>query len=625
MALLATIFTASASAAAPVMGPDVSGWQHPNGAAIDWGKVRAAGNSFVIVKATEGDHYTNPYYASDVKAARAAKLIVGAYAFARPALPISTATAQAKFLVATLGNVRTAGTLPPILDLESSGGLSSADLVTWTQQFLETVRAATGRTPILYSYPYFWPSTMGSTAAFGRYPLWLASYNKAAPAPLAGWKAWTLWQYSSTVSVPGIKGASDMSRYAGTAAQLTALANGTKATPWQVTAPLAPRNVWATARGQAALVGWQPADDGGQLPSRYTVTASPGGARVSVAGTATSATIPRLAGGTSYTFTVAATNTAGTSRASTPSRVVAPGSVPSVPGQPTASVSAGSVTLTWPASTGGPTSYQVHRCSPAPCAPGSAAVATVKTTTFTDRGLTDGSQYVYSVSASNSWGASGNGPTVTVASASPAPAPAPASGPPPPVGTAISLALPRSVPLSGQPSRVFVRVTRVGTGAAMAGVPVLLAYVPRAGRVPSAQRLVTDKTGTAVAVLLPAITGQVNATIAESRELGASAASALLQVRPALTASLSAGRTKVGHGVLFGGATNPLLAGERVYRQGFYDGAWHTWSTTTVDRAGRFRFVIKPTVAAVNRYRVVIVGSRLHTITGSRYADLRVT
>ena len=33
-------------------GPDVASWQHPNGAPIDWGQVRAAGHDFAFIKDT---------------------------------------------------------------------------------------------------------------------------------------------------------------------------------------------------------------------------------------------------------------------------------------------------------------------------------------------------------------------------------------------------------------------------------------------------------------------------------------------------------------------------------------------------------------------------------------------
>ena len=40
-----------------VTGPDVSAWNHPGGAAIDWNQVAASGQSFAIIKATEGEDY----------------------------------------------------------------------------------------------------------------------------------------------------------------------------------------------------------------------------------------------------------------------------------------------------------------------------------------------------------------------------------------------------------------------------------------------------------------------------------------------------------------------------------------------------------------------------------------
>ena len=83
-------------------GPDVSSYQHPNGAAINWKKVDESGQQFAIVKATEGASYVNPYFAKDYAAAGAAGLVRGGYHFARPAYPIvSSATEQAKAFART--------------------------------------------------------------------------------------------------------------------------------------------------------------------------------------------------------------------------------------------------------------------------------------------------------------------------------------------------------------------------------------------------------------------------------------------------------------------------------------------------------------------------------------------
>jgi lysozyme len=62
-------------------GIDISTWQHPGGAAIDFFQVAEAGFGFVIVKATQGDWYVNPWLERDLDDARAAGLLVGAYHF----------------------------------------------------------------------------------------------------------------------------------------------------------------------------------------------------------------------------------------------------------------------------------------------------------------------------------------------------------------------------------------------------------------------------------------------------------------------------------------------------------------------------------------------------------------
>lgn len=62
-------------------GVDVSSWQHPGGEPIDWAEVKAAGATFALVKATQGDTYTSPWLKRDLAGARGAGLLVGAYHF----------------------------------------------------------------------------------------------------------------------------------------------------------------------------------------------------------------------------------------------------------------------------------------------------------------------------------------------------------------------------------------------------------------------------------------------------------------------------------------------------------------------------------------------------------------
>jgi GH25 family lysozyme M1 (1,4-beta-N-acetylmuramidase) len=201
-------------------GPDVSSWQHPSGQAINWGQVAGGGNSFAFMKATEGPSspggsgYTNPWFASDWAAAGAAGLYRGGYHFARPMLPLSTATDQARQLVNALGGARGAFDLAPVLDLEVTGGLGTTDLTNWAVAFSREVERLTGRPPIVYTGQYFWKSYLANTTALSNSPLWYASWTTASTpgALFGGWTSWSFWQYTDSGTSPGIAGTIDMSR-----------------------------------------------------------------------------------------------------------------------------------------------------------------------------------------------------------------------------------------------------------------------------------------------------------------------------------------------------------------------------------------------------------------------------
>src|SRR4051794_6634042 len=118
-------------------GVDVASWQHPAGAAVNWPAVAASGMRFGFVKATESTTYVNPYFASDRSSAIASGMGVGAYHFANPAVdPI----AQAQYFIANTGSAFGYGLLPPVLDLEQTGGLSPAAVTAWALAFLQYVQ-----------------------------------------------------------------------------------------------------------------------------------------------------------------------------------------------------------------------------------------------------------------------------------------------------------------------------------------------------------------------------------------------------------------------------------------------------------------------------------------------------
>jgi lysozyme len=263
----------SGAYAKTIGGPDVASFQHPNNAGINWAAVRASGARFAFVKLSEGSTYTNPFGAADYRNARAAGLYVAGYHFGRPKLPLSTAATDAKRFAAQVGNVRQPGFMPPVLDIEVTGGLSAANITAWTRTFLTTLSAAVGRTPIIYTGGWFWRGYMGNPAGFSQYPLWAAQYNPSASGPnlFGDWKYSTFWQYTDAARFSGISGSVDASWFHGTQAQLDSLAwvsapAAPAAAPNLRSAPLSPPEIGAT--NPNGRTGLRMAQDSRVIPPR---------------------------------------------------------------------------------------------------------------------------------------------------------------------------------------------------------------------------------------------------------------------------------------------------------------------------------------------------------------------
>ncbi|WP_275408129.1 GH25 family lysozyme, partial [Actinoplanes octamycinicus] len=227
--LIAMLTPASADAAPTgysVTGIDVSHYQ----GTINWSSVADAGTDFAYAKATEGTNYTDPTYSANRTGARANSIYFGAYHFARP--DQGDPRGQADRLVNTSQYSSDGRTLPPMLDIEwASGqatcfGLSTSSMVSWISQFLDQVRVRTGQKAMIYTNPNWWNPCTGNTTAFGSYPLFHSRYADTPGALPSGWSQFTLWQYTSSGSVPGVSGGVDRDVFNGTLAQLRALCNG---------------------------------------------------------------------------------------------------------------------------------------------------------------------------------------------------------------------------------------------------------------------------------------------------------------------------------------------------------------------------------------------------------------
>ena len=92
---------------------------------------------------------------------------------------------------------------------------------------------------------------------------------------------------------------------------------------------------------------------------------------------------------------------------------------------------------------------------------------------------------------------------------------------------------------------------------------------------------------------------------------------------PRITAALSKKTVRVGSSVSVKGSTSRTLAGQKLYRQGYWSGHWHTWKTTKVSSTGTYKFTIRPTVKAVNTYRIYVKSTGKHMAASSAWFKLR--
>lgn len=136
-------------------------------------------------------------------------------------------------------------------------------------------------------------------------------------------------------------------RYTFTVKATNAVGTGPSSAPSNAVTPVAPAgvpgaptSVTATAGDASAKVSFSaPTSTGGAAITKYTVTSSPGG--LTATGPGSPITVTGLTNGTSYTFTVKATNSVGTGAASAPSAAVTPQPASSGGGTPIANLAKG--------------------------------------------------------------------------------------------------------------------------------------------------------------------------------------------------------------------------------------------------------------------------------------------
>jgi lysozyme len=192
---------------------------------IDWATVKASGRAFAFAKATEGTSYVDPEFTANWAGMKQHGVVRSAYHFFHANMD---PTAEANHFLSVMGTLE-AGDLPPTLDLEVTDNESAATITANTITWLDTVAAATGTLPILYSGPSFIRDTLGSPAGLEQHArLWDANWAVQCPDVPAPFTGFSFWQYDDAGTVPGISGASsvDLDKFNGDMNALKALTVG---------------------------------------------------------------------------------------------------------------------------------------------------------------------------------------------------------------------------------------------------------------------------------------------------------------------------------------------------------------------------------------------------------------
>lgn len=184
--------------------------------------VRNVKANFVIVKATGGTKYVNPYYQEFADAALASGKELGFYHYAREDYCPGSAAKEAAHFVSKVKPYLGKATL--FLDFEGSA-LNMPNAVKWAKKFMDVVYKKTGVRPMIYiSQSVTWQFDWSSVA--GKYKLWVAQYlyanqyrNGYIKNPthwdIGYWSRETVYQYSSTAHIKGYGGYLDVNKFRG--------------------------------------------------------------------------------------------------------------------------------------------------------------------------------------------------------------------------------------------------------------------------------------------------------------------------------------------------------------------------------------------------------------------------
>lgn len=196
-----------------ITGPDISHWQ----GSVDFTQIKAAGHTFVVLKATDGTGGVDPMFVKNRSAAHAAGLIVGIYHFVEG----GSTSAETAWYLSHIAPLQAREFMALDFEIAYPG-----DHVSWCRGWLDAVAAQTGVNPLIYMNKsemngHDW--TAGVSRSYG---LWLAVYDGTqTPPAVTSWSAASMKQLTDRAPIPGIAGPCDLNVFFGSADQLIALGN----------------------------------------------------------------------------------------------------------------------------------------------------------------------------------------------------------------------------------------------------------------------------------------------------------------------------------------------------------------------------------------------------------------
>ena len=183
-------------------GIDISSWQKN----IQLNRIQNI--QFVIVKATGGTGYVNPFHQNQVDEAIRLNKKIGFYHFAHEAGSKGDPVSEAYHFVNTIKPYLRYGPML-VLDNEQSNRYD----VNWNKKWLDTVYSLTGVKPMIYMSQDTVNHANWSSVANAGYPLWVAYYPYNAPKSLEPertptfvikwWNRAAMWQYTSNLRLDG--------------------------------------------------------------------------------------------------------------------------------------------------------------------------------------------------------------------------------------------------------------------------------------------------------------------------------------------------------------------------------------------------------------------------------------